>query len=137
MEAKNIQSVEGSNTLILLQLDKREAKLEIYFEKYKIGENEYIQINSCSQNDYLNKARKTPSQLPTSEITLLIGPYRVAMGIIPTNEYITQKIKGVGFDMAKIKCFCNSEHVPFQFLVLDLHNHTEHLSIDFFSNLAI
>ena len=59
------------------------------------------------------------------------------MGIISKDESIPCKIKGVGFDMAKIKEFCNAEHVPFQLVVLDVHNHTEHLSTDFFSNLAI
>lgn len=96
-------------------------------------------MKSYSQSyvkDSLNRAKKTPS-LPKSVTTLLNHLYRAAMGIVSQNESIPWKIKGVGFDMMKIKDFCNEEHVPFQLAILDVHGTKEQLSTEFFSSLAL
>ena len=72
-----------------------------------------IKSKVVGSRDYLNRSKKTTSQFPISAITLLNYLYRATMGIAPKDESIPWKIKGVGFDMAKIKEFCNVEHVPF------------------------
>ena len=119
-------------------LTREKLSWEQVCEKYKLGEHEYTQIRSYSQyyvKDSLNRAKKTPS-LPKSVVTLLNHLYRANMGIISQDESIPWKIKGVGFDMGKIKDFCNAQHIPFQLVVLDLHGTKEQLSTYFFANLT-
>ena len=92
--------------------------------------------NHSYVKDSLNRSKKTPS-LPKSVVTLLNHLYRAAMGIMSQHECIPWKIKGVGFEMEKIKEFCNEEHVPFQLAVLDVHGAKEQLSTEFFSSLPL
>ena len=98
-------------------LKREKLTWEQVCEKYRIGENEYTQIKSFSETfvkDYLNRAKKTPSQLPISALALLNHLYTATMGIILEDDSIPWKLKGVGFDKAKIKdFFCSVEHVPF------------------------
>ena len=135
-----------------LKIDRvlREAILSFFFnltrekltweqicEKYRIWENAYTQTISYSQTFFKdNRAKKTPSQLPISAITLLNHLFRATMGIIPKDESIPWKIKVSRFDMAKIKEFCNAQHVPFHLVVLDVHGHIKHLFTYFFLKLG-
>ena len=120
-------------------LTREKLPWEQICQKYKLGEHEYNQIRSYSHHyvkDTLNRAKKNPS-LPKSVVTLLNHLFRANMGLISQDESIPWKIKGVGFDMRKIKEFCDAEHVPFQLVVLDVHGTKEQLSTDFFANLAL